>query len=176
MVDQPIVLQLPQSHTPPENPLPIQQSDFIIIGTVIDSRAFVTNDKTAIYSEFDIKVEQIIKKVFQSNSPDTLITVERVGGYVRFPSGMKQKRGELGHNLPQKNKTYIFFLKLNTDGEDFLILTGYEIQGQQVYPLDGLKRPNPKVFRGYEQFKNTNLNSFLSNLQILLTNPSQGRY
>jgi hypothetical protein len=172
--DLPAVLDLPQSHTPPENPLPVQQSDLIVSGKIINSRAFVTPDKTGVYSEFEIKIDQIFKNINQSITTGLTINADRAGGYLRFPSGKIQKRGIYGHNLPRKNVPYIIFLKWNEDGRNFSIITGYEIQENRVLPLDGINGRNPQFLERFDRYKNADLNEFIANLLLTISNPQRG--
>lgn len=164
----------PSSNAAVEPAFPIEQSDIIIIGTITDSQAFISNDKTAVYSEFQVAVNRILKndKSFSITSESNIIA-ERIGGKVRFPSGKIQRWGETGHNLPQKNKRYVLFLKWNEEGKDYSILTGYEINGQIVNPLDGLGGDyNTGIFGNYDNYKNADLTAFLSKLQVAIANPS----
>lgn len=175
MEDQPAVFDIPESHSEVEPAFPVEQSDLIIIGTITDSQAFVSNDKTAVYSEFQVSVNQILK----NNNvlpiiPESNIVAERIGGNVRFPSGRIQRRGYSGHNLPQKNKQYVLFLKWDEAGKDYSILTGYEVQEQTVNPLDGLDNENPRIFSNYKQYKNADLSMFLSKLKEVIENLSVG--
>jgi hypothetical protein len=158
-----------------EPAFPVGQSDVIILGTVTDSRAFISNDKTAVYSEFQVTVDQIIKNdKNRSVTEKSNLVVERVGGNVRFPSGKIVRRGEDGHNLPRKNTQYFLFLKWEEEGKDFSIVTGYKVHGQTVYPLDGFATQNPRVYENYDLYKNANLSEFLSKLREAIDHPSVG--
>ncbi len=75
--------------------IPVLQSDAIIIGEVVDAQAHLSNDKTGVYSEFVIRLEEILKesdgKLAISLANSQVISAERFGGAVRFPSGVVQK-------------------------------------------------------------------------------------
>ena len=176
MEDQSVVFENLSSNTAVEPAFPVEQSDIIIIGTITDSQAFISNDKTAVYSEFQITVNRILKndKNFSVTSESNVVA-ERIGGKVRFPSGKIQRWGETGHNLPQKNKQYVLFLRWNEEGKDYSILTGYEVKGQIVNPLDGFGGDsNTGIFSNYNSYKNVDLTTFLTKLQIAIANPSAG--
>jgi hypothetical protein len=122
----------------------------------MEARAYLSNDKTGVYSVFTIQVNEVLK-----NSTKTPITrgsaieVERDGGRVRFPNGRLHmyKIGSL--DMPKTGLRYVLFLN---DGESgYQILTGYELKDGKVYPLDDL----PKL-RTYE---NADELSFLSELR-----------
>ena len=68
--------------------LPFNESDIALIGFVLDAKAHLSSDKTGIYSEFVVQVEEVL----QNNAKESLnlsrmISLERFGGAVRFPSG-----------------------------------------------------------------------------------------
>ena len=116
--------------------IPVANSDEIVIGKVKSGKTFLSNDKTGIYSEFTISVEQVLK----SNSfiqEGQEIVAERAGGAVRFPSG-KVQRIEVykGQEMPQPETIYIFFLKKLDNEKDFSILTAYSFQKEKVESLD----------------------------------------
>jgi hypothetical protein len=116
--------------------LPTAQSDAIVVGNVLAGKAYLSNDRGAVYSEFPVRVEDVLK----NSSPVPLyfgerINAERWGGAVRFPSGKVQHYRVAKRGVPQTNEKYVLFLKYN--GEDFDILTGYAINDGRVSPLDG---------------------------------------
>ena len=63
-------------------PIPISQSDLAVIGKVSSANAFLSANKSTVYSEFTIDVSAILK-----GRAEGYVVVEREGGYVRFPSG-----------------------------------------------------------------------------------------
>lgn len=172
MADQVNVFEIPGAHSSAEPAFPIEQSSSIILGTVTDSRAFVSNDKTAVYSEFDIRVNQSFKN--RGTSSESQIVAERVGGIVRFASGRVQRRGDSGRSLPQKGKQYILFLKWDEAGEDYLIITGYEVDGATIYPLDGFEKGTAPIFSNYTRYRGARYDEFLADLKKELAKSSHG--
>ena len=175
MEDQTAVFEIPSPHSQIEPAFPIEQSDLIIIGNIKGSRAFVSSDKTAVYSEFDVTVDQTFRnRTDQVIGPESVLVAERIGGNVRFASGRVQRRGNSGRNLPQPGKQYVLFLKWDDEGKDYLILTGYEVRGETVYPLDGFKDEDPRIFSNYSRYKNASYLEFISELQAAIANTSRG--
>jgi hypothetical protein len=122
--------------------LPTGQSDLVVVGTVLDARAHLSPDNTGVYSEFVIKVDEVLKDSGTSVSVGDTVAVEREGGRVRYPSGDIVRYEVSGQGMPRVNKRYVLFLKR---GEDNLsILTGYELQGGKSYALD-----HPEKFRKF---------------------------
>lgn len=117
--------------------LPFGYSDLVVEGKVTDSAAFLSNDKTTVYSEFTIRVTDIIKNSdgITVNKNDSIIT-ERRGGRVRYPSGKVIRYTLVGQGSPMVGKKYLFFLE-NAQKDNYRILTAYELQGNKVFALDG---------------------------------------
>jgi hypothetical protein len=116
--------------------LPVVKSALVVIGQVVDAKAYLSNDKTGVYSEFGIRVERIFKNDNSSPiSPGQLVSAERWGGRVRFPSGRVLIFGNRGQGTPRIGEQYIFFLERNP--EQYAVLTAYELLSGEVHPLDG---------------------------------------
>jgi hypothetical protein len=142
--------------------LPVEESNAIVLGKVIDRRAVLMDDKAGIYSEFSVKISEIFKDDLKGFFIDQVITTTRRGGAVRFPSGKIQKYTITSQGYPQQGKVYLLFLKRDEVG-DYSIFTGYDVNGSVVQPLDG-KRNLPKnepdiqfgIYRGasFESLRN----------------------
>lgn len=131
-----------------ESVLPAAQSSLVIIGMVTDAKAFLSNEKTGIYSEFTIQVGEVLKgdPVPLLNSDGTL-TAERWGGRVRNESGHAVTYSVAGQGMPRVGQRYLFFLGRNARQDSVMgrpdtadmsrnILTAYELRAGKVYPLD----------------------------------------
>lgn len=117
--------------------IPAQQSSIILIGTVTDSKAYLSNNKNGVYSEFTLLTESVLKNNTSRtiNQGDTIIGT-RGGGVVEYPSGKRVRYGSAGKGSLALNSKYIVFLR-HTDEDDFKIITGYMLKDGAVYPLDG---------------------------------------
>lgn len=122
--------------------LPVERSAAVVIGTVRSGHAYLTPDKTGIYSEFRVTTDTVIK-----NDPTNVIkdgatiTVERRGGRVRMPSGRIVLSWVSHQNMPRVGGRYLLFLTHqfetpNDTPKDFYLLTGYELREGQVHLLD----------------------------------------
>ena len=169
------ILDLPLSHAQPEPALPTTQSDLIVIGEVTESQAVLSTDRTNVYSEFTICIEELIKnKSPLKLTKDTTIVAERAGGVVRFPNGNLQRLGVSGKDLPVKNQRYVFFLKWGDSDKDFRILTGYKIQNGKVLPLDGNGNSRElSVYKNYQNFKDKNSEDFINLVKKANSAPSE---
>jgi hypothetical protein len=166
--DPPVLLELIPSHAPALQAIPAGQSDAIVIGEVTNSEAHLSNDKTSVYSEFTVRVDEVIK----NNSsialfPSALISTERRGGRVRFPSGKTVLRGVYGRNMPQPQRHYVFFLEYQSEGESFPIITAYEIRAHHVFPLDGTAETDTAAspFAAYMAYRAAEESSFINEVK-----------
>jgi hypothetical protein len=121
------------------DPMPFNQSDAVVFGSIASGQAFLTNDKRAIYSEFKLNVQEALKvptsRYIQAGDS---IDVEREGGAIRLPSGKVLIRGSKDYSMPQVGKRYLLFLRYNQSTEDFHVVGGYQLEGQHSYSLDEL--------------------------------------
>lgn len=116
---------------------PISQSPVVVLGRVLDSCAYLSNDKTGVYSVFSIEIEQVLK----SSLPITngaVIETEREGGRVKFPSGRLHLYVTDKADMPVVGGRYVLFLDGKND-QSFQIVTAYELQDRKVRPLDRLR-------------------------------------
>jgi hypothetical protein len=128
--------------------LPVEQSAAVVIARITDADAHLSENRTAIYSEFTLQIEAILKN--EANNQLTVnnsILVYRTGGRLRFPSGKILVSAVSHQDMPEKNGRYVLFLTHHPVGgaedEDFYILTGYELKGGKVFPLDKVLPNHP---------------------------------
>lgn len=161
------------SHAPALAAIPAAESDVVIRGKVTKSNASLSEDKTFIFSEFTVKVNNILKNsTSQEIGFENLITVIRGGGAVRFPSGKVIKRLAEGSPMPHIGSEYILFLDYNDEGKDYEIITAYELNNGQIVPLDGLKRDGGIVrqLKSHQSYKGTSETDFLNLVQQAINN------
>jgi hypothetical protein len=141
--------------------LPVSQSDAVIVGQVFDAKAYLSTDKTSIYSEFWVTIESVLKN--SDKHPidgGSQLALERMGGRVQYPSGEVSSFLVAGFGVPRVGSRYVFFLKRNPQDEGYTIVTGYELRLGHVYPLDATTSSETD-FSVYNNFDET---QFLKNL------------
>lgn len=151
--------------------LPVQRSAAIVIGTVSGAEAFLTPDKTGVYSEFAVKVDSILKE--DPKKPLTggdTISVERNGGRVRMASGKVAISWTNHQDMPKVGSRYVFFLTHDFEVagdtyDDFYLLTGYELKDGKVFPLDESPKQSVLAYKGAAE------SSFLTDLVEALKTP-----
>jgi hypothetical protein len=151
------------SYQKPKSAFPLSMSDFVVIGKIVKATAFLTDDKSNIYSEFTLGIDEVLKKPVNSNlQSKNLITLIRQGGKVRIPSGKILYRGSLGYSMPEINKFYLLFLKEDIETETFGIVTAYEFREGVVIPLDGeVNGEVMEIFEEQYKYKGYDVNNFL---------------
>lgn len=174
--DSPLILELPLSHGPAESALPVAESNLIVVGKIADAKAYLSSDRTDIYSEFSVIIEEVLKVNSSiSLTPGAIITTERRGGAVRFQSAKVLRLGSLGKNAPQVDRRYVLFLTYSNEGEAFPIITGYELRRGKVFPLDGVLEEGGSIpqFEAYRIYKGTDEITFLRNLRSIVDQSSR---
>lgn len=145
-----------------------------MLGKVTDRRAVLMECKSGIYSEFSIKIGEIFKDDLSGFFIDQVITVSRPGGAIRYLSGKVQKYTISGEGFPQHDKAYCVFLKRDELG-DYSILTGYELAGRVVEPLDGKRKlPKNEPDTKFGIYRGVNLETFRHALQKALQQANRG--
>lgn len=123
-------------HWPPRFPvLPVAQSDGVIIGEVTHASAHLTEDRSSVYSEFTVCVQEILKNDQLPLTVGGSVTLDRPGGRVRYSNGKTSQFSLAGFGMPLVGGRYVFFIKGDAE-EDYQIVTAYQIQQGRIYPLD----------------------------------------
>jgi hypothetical protein len=154
--------------------LPTRLSDAIVVGEVINAQAYLSSDKSGVYSEFTIRINEVLKNesnltVFLGNE----VLAERSGGAVRFPSGRLQRYTISQQGTPIIGRRYVIFLKCNGTGKDFFLLTGYELKSGRVFPLDGYGDKKERVVSSFTAFEGMDETGFLKAVSDAISNSSQ---
>jgi len=171
-----VVLDLPLTTHAEEPALPIDQSDVVIVGRVTNVNAYISEDKTTVYSEATVKVEEVLTGE-SPIQPGDVVTTTRDGGAVRLPSGKILRRGRLGRNIPEASRTYLFFLDYLDEIKDFSIITAYELSEGVVTPLDGTitihRGGRFTLFRGYESYAGQAASILLADVRAAISKKSK---
>lgn len=146
--------------------LPIDKSDVIVEAVVADSRAFLSDDKTGIYSEFTIVVSKpLTLRTGSTINVGDRIVAERAGGKVRYPSGQVIRWRIARQGVPIIGKKYLFFLA-KAEQDSYKLLTAYEIDGSKIFALDGsrteLGRQGGSIF---DKHNNKDLSTFMEEVE-----------
>ncbi|MFN2577129.1 MAG: hypothetical protein ABR607_05510 [Pyrinomonadaceae bacterium] len=154
--------------------LPTYNSDAVVLGYVTDASAYLSEDKTSVYSEFGFQISQILKNSRTSVLDGTsTVTVLRPGGGVRFPSGTVRYFLVGGRGLPRAGKRYLLFLKYDDLAQSFYIVTGYELREGRVFPLDSIPPGGTAghQFASYSKYDGAAESQFLTDVEDAILHP-----
>jgi hypothetical protein len=122
------------------DPLPASRSAAVVIGTVLSSKAYVSKDRTYVYSDFQVRVDEVLKQDSQTNLVvGGQMVASRGGGSIHFPSGRINDYVNHGEGMPAIGSQYLFFLvRPNIAEPEYEVIIGgaYEIRNGMVHPLD----------------------------------------
>lgn len=117
--------------------IPANQSDAVVVGKILGSAAYLSEDKGAVYSDFTVQVDEVIKN--NSNTPllpGSSITADRLGGVVKYGHDLSRLYRVVGQDLPRVGRCYVLFLKSTGEESDYSITLGYELRENKVFLLD----------------------------------------
>ncbi|HEX5736173.1 MAG TPA: hypothetical protein VF131_25315 [Blastocatellia bacterium] len=147
--------------------LPTAQSDAVVLGKVVDATAYLSNDKSNVYSEFSIRVEDVFMDRSGSLKLGGGLTVSREGGRVQLPDGRMLYVMSSDQGMPSKGRRYLLFLKYDSTANDYNIITGYMLRRDKVSLLDEVDLDR------FSTYKNMDEKSFLNAVREAVVNPPQ---
>lgn len=113
--------------------LPVRESSVIVVADVLQSEAHLSEDKTGVFSEFTIRLIDVLKE--ETSLQSSVMVINRLGGHVRYPDGRVLLYRVGTGSMPRVGARYVFFLKPSQD-LDYSILTAYELAEKGILPLD----------------------------------------
>lgn len=151
---------------------PVLASKLIVIGKIVEGKAFLSNDKTAVYSEYTLEIEDILKQNSDlSVTKNSKIDVLRLGGGVRFPSGKVYYRELGGYAMPEVDGRYLMFLYEDSVTKSFSEMAGYKLQSGEVFPLDGADEDKvATAFQEQYKYKRYRENDFIDIIKKQIVN------
>jgi hypothetical protein len=139
--------------------LPVAQSDVVVVGTVTNAKGYLTEDKSSAYSEYSVNLSEVIKGAGKFSGSQ--IIAERFGATVVLPNGRAIPVYDVYSGTPEINHRYVLFLKNSPEGQNYLIVTAYDLSSGRVMTIDRL--PQCEIFDGNEE--STFLDLVRSNLK-----------
>jgi hypothetical protein len=161
---------------------PVTLSDAVLIADVADAQAYMSNDKTGIYTEFTVRIAEVLKDHQAAISVGSMLVTKREGGRIRFPSGHILRYGLEYQGMPRVGKRYVFFIRRNDPEETPYILTGYELRAGHVFPLDGVhQHRGVGKLTQFTAYENADEKTFLNAVRAAIAaplpiSPEQARY
>lgn len=153
--------------------LPVEQSGVVVLGEIASGGAHLSDDRTGIYSEFTVHVAEVFRDTTGAVAVGESLTVNRTGGSVHFASGRIQNYRIARQGMPRVGHQYVLFLKRTPEG-DLIILTGYEISGGHVIPLDGEDSKDHRSDLPFAQYRGADQAAFLADVRKAAANSDKG--
>lgn len=123
--------------TPRTEFIPIKGSAVIAVGTVSGMETFLSGDRTRIYTEVRVSVEDLLQDKHSKTQREKDLVFDLLGGTVKLESGRVIRDETIICYLgkPHVGGRYIFFLRPTHKGQDLTLITGYELRNGSVYEL-----------------------------------------
>jgi hypothetical protein len=118
--------------------IPLKESTFALLGTVAKVQPYLSADRTHIYTETTIQIEEVFKSPESfSLTPDRALITDQIGGAIRMASGRVIHDGSVVDFLGKTyvGGRYVFFLRKVHEGKDLAILSAYELREGKVFKL-----------------------------------------
>ena len=145
--------------------IPVESSEAVVVGSVTKREAFLSKNEKGVYTEYEIKIEQVLKNSGdKSISPDEVIPVVRVGGTVRFGTQNVQRFTMSKLGVLKNAARYLLFLRKN-NGVDEFVVTGYELTDGKVTPLDGGPGDDPRTRLPFHKYKGADEETLLEDVR-----------
>ena len=121
--------------------IPADSSSLVIVGRIASSRAIISDDKGAVYTEFSIRIQSVLKAGGKEDVTQGTVTADRRGGIVRYPNGQDMLYMIDWMDMPQLGQAYLLFLsRENDESPNYKLVTGYQLNNGRVMALDNHKR------------------------------------
>jgi hypothetical protein len=122
----------------PESAFPFKQSKLVITGVILGSKALMSSNKGAVYSEYTVQIESILSHdKGRELQIGQLIEVDRAGGRVRYPNGAIIRYRNSWQDMPEPNERYLFFLDTeDRKNPNYKLITAYKLKDEGVSALD----------------------------------------
>lgn len=142
----------------PVEGIPIIESEMIVVGKILGAEAFLSNNKKGVYSEFTLRIEDILKNDARNIIEGNQITFDRQGGVVRYKNGKTRVYKIRPYGMPKVGQRYVFFLKNPEKSPNYEIVTGYELKSNNTVS-------NLDDFPQFEEYAGKDEMSFLKTVR-----------
>jgi len=134
---------------PAPPPFPISESALIVVGDVISVNAFLSNDRGGVYTEFTIRIDELLKNSESGKAAPQKVIADREGGIVLYPNGQRVMYQSSERGLPLLGSRYLFFLKKNGQSPNYEIIASYDITGARAVQVENI--PSFEEFKGLDK-------------------------
>jgi hypothetical protein len=119
--------------------LPTASHDVIVLGTLLNTQPYLSANRTAIYTEYQLYVEEIFKPSQEDLSLEQgRLVIDRPGGVLRMRSGRVISSTESGTGMARPldvGRRYVLFCRLIHDQRDLILGFAFELRDEKAYAL-----------------------------------------
>ena len=119
--------------------LPTGSHDVIVLGTLINIQPYLSANRTAIYSEYQLDIEQVFKAPRKDLSiQEGRLLIDRPGGVLRRSDGKIITSTESGTGMARPldvGRRYVLFCRLIHDQRDLILGFAFELRDGKAYAL-----------------------------------------
>lgn len=129
-------------------------SPYVVIGTVQNQQTYLSEDAHALYTEWNLRLDSVWSQLDPPRlQPGLTITVNRVGGSVRMPSGQLETSTVSGIEEPiGAQGRYLLFLRYDNEVDWYDLDKAWEIRSECMVPVDPWDRQSVFVGKPFEVF------------------------
>jgi hypothetical protein len=110
-------------------PLPVADSQVVLVGRVAAFQPFLSNDRTAVYTELQVNIERMFKDSESVVSGNSSVTIPQRGGALRLPGGKVVKQFvALDEKVLDVGARYLLFLNYDSKHDWFAIVKAWELR------------------------------------------------
>lgn len=113
-------------------------SDVVVIGSVRNKAAHMTDDETFVYTEHEFVVQEVLKNNPAASpiQPNNIIQIVRPGGLILLDN-RRIRASDNSYELLQKNKSYLLFLKYVSSARGFIVASR---EGDFIFENNSLRK------------------------------------
>jgi hypothetical protein len=119
--------------------VPASESAVVTTGRVVKLQPYLSGDRSRIYSEITIAVDDLLKRDRDDRlSANKTVVIDRLGGALKLKTG-RIVRDDIQIDYlgkPQLGKRYVFFARRVNDGSDISLIDSYELRDGKVFTND----------------------------------------
>lgn len=149
-------------------PMPLADSDTVVLGRVSQAQSYLSTDKSQIYTQYRIEIEEVLQNSARLPlTPDQhgFVAVQ-TGGAIRMPSGIIWRQTDMGTDrLLHAGRRYLLFLLSFPKIKGYSVLRHYEFRdGRIIFSL-----PDDNGNEVSQPYTNIGEESFLQRVRAAIT-------
>ena len=161
--------------------LPTASHDVIVLGTLINAQPYLSANRTAIYTEYQLDVEEVFKPSQEHLSLEQgRLLIDREGGVLRMNSGRVVCSTVSGTAMARPldvSRRYVLFCRFIHDQRDLILGIAFELRDEKAYALSqqpGYDRPVSELPGAVAALLNEQ--SFVRAVRDAVKHPDSARY